>query len=196
MNNIGRGFFILGVFLFLASGVFWNSLTGIILWRIACAISIMGIGISVLWADLNIEWILFGNKQRNNELVPVSLKSPVKKHSILLTLSIIQFVITLFAITVFFQPVDSGLQFGMMYFILTPVMGVIACLWQFLSRYFDTLLLDQLMPFLSIGVFLLPIILDGFLSAETILFSKISGSIILILCLVSIFNNARRIKYS
>lgn len=182
MKDIGRFFFIVGLILFCTAALYWNSFVGVLLWRIGVGISILGIGLFLLWENIESTWI----DKRDRDEPDMSNSSTI---SLLPVLSVLQFFLVLFALFLFLS-VGSGLQFISM-LVLVPIIMAFGALWQFLNRFWNVLLVDQLIPFLFIGVFAIPSVE---LSSELILFARVAGSLLALLCLYAVYQNFINLK--
>jgi hypothetical protein len=182
MKDIGRLFFVAGAILFCAAALYWNSFTGVFLWRIGVGVSLLGIGLFVLWGDTENIWLDKRDRAESDRSRPNTI-------SLLPVLSALQFLLVSFTLFLFFS-IGNGLQF-IAILVLVPILMFFAALWQFLNRFWDVLLVDQLIPFLFMGVFVVPSIE---LSSGLIIFARVSGALLVLLSMYAVFQNFINLK--
>jgi len=185
MKDIARFFFIASMILFCVSALYWNSLVGVVLWRVGVVLTLLSIGLFFMWGQGKAVWI-----EKKEQLAPKEKLRP-KVTDLILLLSVIQLLLVSLALLSFFS-IGSGLQFIVLLAVV-PFLMCLAALWQFLQRFWDTLLIDQMTPFLFMVVFIVPAIE---LSSGLILFAKIAGTLLVFGCIYAVYLNVVNLKRS
>ena len=186
MKDIARFFFIASMILFCVSALYWNSLVGVVLWRVGVVLTLFSIGLFFMWGQGKAVWI-----EKKEQLTPKKEKLRPKVTGLILLLSVIQLLLVSLALFSFFS-IGSGLQFIVLLAVV-PILMCLAALWQFLQRFWDTLLIDQMTPFLFMVIFIVPAIE---LSSSLILFAKIAGTLLVFGCIYAVYLNFVNLKCS
>ncbi len=49
MENLLKALFIFGLILLMVSAIMWNSITGVVIWKVAVSFILIAIGVKTLW---------------------------------------------------------------------------------------------------------------------------------------------------
>ena len=181
MIVLSRLLFFVSLFVFVSAAVFWNSLTGVMLWRVGLALGIIGIGIHLLWGRDSTAPI-------DSEVMHRDTKTSM--HIVFLTISIVQFGLLLIAFAPFYFALGSGVQFIYTVTIIAPGLLLTSLIWLVLGRYHHVYLLDQLIPYMVLVVFFLA----SSLSAEAMIYAKICSVMLGLLSMFAIYKNWIRLN--
>lgn len=176
MTILSRLLFFISLFAFASAAVFWESLTGVILWRVGLALGVMSISTHLLWG--------VGSKALiGSEVIRDDAKAPMC--AFFLILSTLQFGLLLFAFVPFYFPLGSGIQFIYTVSVIAPCFLLTSLIWLVLGRYYDVQLLDQLIPYMALVIFFLA----SSLSPAAVIYAKIFSVMLGLLSMFMIYQN-------
>jgi len=176
MIILSKLLFFMSLFVFTSAAVFWDSLTGVMLWRVGLALGVIGVGVHLLWVGDSKTLV-------DNEVSHRDTKTSMD--IVFLMLSIVQFGLLLIAFAPFYFSLGSGVQFIYTVTIIAPGLLFTSLAWLVLSRYYDIYLLDQLIPYMALVVFFLA----SSLTSDAILYAKIFSMVLGLLSLFMIYKN-------
>jgi len=185
MTTLSRLLFFVALFGFFSAALLWNSMEGVMLWRVSLALAVIALGIHLLWGR---------NTVCDEHVLPEDVKRKDSKKSAqaaMLALSMVQLSLVLYAFAPFYFSVGSGIEF--IYVIMVSGSGLFltSLVWLVLDRVFRAYLMDQIIPYIAIAIFFL----SSSLSTEEIIYARIFGLGLILLCFWMIYKNGARLKY-
>jgi hypothetical protein len=137
MTVLGRMFFGFGIICFIIAGLLWDSLYGVIAWRVGVALMLTAIGVAVLWPE------------------------GFKQVGIAFFFGLIQLVTVIFALSIYLMQEQMGMAAVLLLTVVAPVLIVLLIAYQVIKKREDVPLTDQLLPLAAFLLFLLPFLLQS-----------------------------------
>lgn len=132
MHALGRVFFGLGLLCFIISGLLWSSLYGVIAWRAGVALMLTGIGMAVLWPE------------------------EVPKVGKAFFLGVIHLLTVIFALSIYLLGEGMGMAAVLLLTVVSPLLILLLVGFQIIKKKETVAPVDQLLPLVSLILFLLP----------------------------------------